>query len=118
MLKKENKLTSLIIKDLFNKKDTPFKIIRGIFFDLKVFYKKDNQDFKSAIIISGKIFKKAVERNKIRRQLYSILENFNKENFLQKDIYILIYPKKDIKNIKFSDLQKELYNTIINLLNK
>ncbi len=106
MLKKEFKLKSLEINNLLNKKETPFKIKRGVFFDVKIFLTNDK--FKSAIIISSKLFKKAKDRNKIRRQIYSILENMNKE----RDIFntYIFYPKKEINNTKFQDLIKEVYN--------
>lgn len=114
MLKKIYKLKSLQIKSLFNKKETPFKVIRGVFFDIKIFKNQNDLGNKNAVITSSKNFKKAIIRNKIRRRIYSIIEGFLKENQanIEKNLSILIYPKKEILNIKFSDLQKELYNSL------
>lgn len=115
MLKKAYKLISLEIKNLFTK-DTPIKITRGVFFDIKYTSLKieDKKNIGFAIVLSGKTFKKAVERNKIRRQIFSILEKYLKEKSLvfDQNLAFLIYPKKEIKTIKFLDLEKELYNTL------
>ncbi|MEA4910877.1 Ribonuclease P protein component [bioreactor metagenome] len=116
MLKKLYKLTSLEIKSLFTK-DTPNKVVRGVFFDIKYVSKKEEsskENFKFAIVLSQKNFKKAVERNKIRRQIFSILENYLKQQNLKKEanIYFLIYPKKEIRKLKFLDLKKEVYNVL------
>ncbi len=117
MLKKIFKLNSEEIKNLFDKKDTSFKNLRDVFFDIKAFYlKKDlNINFKSAVIISSKNFKKAVERNKIRRQIYSILESWQKENTNIENTFFIFYPKKEIINLSFLELKKEVYNTLNNL---
>ncbi|MEN9338634.1 MAG: Ribonuclease, partial [Candidatus Parcubacteria bacterium] len=113
MLKKINKFTSEEIKNLFKKENSSFKVIvkRTIFFDIKVIC-LDVESFKAGVVISGKLFKKAVERNKIKRKIFSIIESYTKEH--KKNMYILIFPKKDIVGLKFLDLKKELYNTLNN----
>lgn len=121
MLKKSYKLTSLDIKSVL-KKDTPIKMIRGVFFDIKYTQKElteKSKPFSFVIIISGKVFKKSVERNKIRRQIFSILEKYLKQKSLKNDkrLAFLIYPKKEIKNLKFLDLEKEVYNVLDKILN-
>lgn len=117
MLKKIFKLNSQEIKDLFDKKDTSLKTLRGVFFDIKAFYLKNdlNINFKSAIIISSKNFKRAIDRNKIRRQIYSILEVWQKENSNIKNTFFIFYPKKEIINFSFLELKKEVYNSLNNL---
>ena len=119
MLKKKLKLNSTEIKDIFIKK-TPYKVSRGVFFDIKIYYLKEenNIDLKISIILSSKNFKKAVIRNKIKRRLYSVLENWKKENSDIKNIFIVIYPKKEILNIEFLDLKKEVYNSLNNNIQK
>lgn len=119
MLSKKNKLTTVEIKNLFDKKDDnsfSLKTVRNNLFDVKTFsnINSDNSgDKKFAVILSGKTFKKAVDRNKIKRRINSILEKkieaLNKEN---KQAFIFIYPKKEIINIQFQDLEKELYNVL------
>lgn len=117
MLKKIYKLKSFEIKNFFNKKNTLLNSFRGVFFDLKVFKNNENR-IKITIIMSSKNFKKAIFRNKTRRQIYNILHLYAKENnsFLNKNISLFVYPKKEIKNISFLDLQKEVYNSLNNLI--
>lgn len=125
MLKKIYKLTSFEIKNIFVKKNTPIKIERGVFFDIK--YKKENilnlkegSLFKTGIVISKKNFKNSVDRNKIRRQIYTIIENYKKnlkDEYLENSkIFLIFYIKKEIKEIKFSLLEKEVYNTLNRIL--
>ncbi len=111
MLSKKYKLTSLEIKDLFTKKERSFfslKNSRNYLFDIKYFSNSTIKFNKYAVILSGKVFKKAVERNKIKRQIYSIIEKIEEK----KGDFILIYPKKVITSTIFQDLEKELYNVL------
>lgn len=115
MLAKKYKLTTSEIKDLFIKKERSFfsfKNTRNDLFDIKYFLNPEIGYNKYAVILSGKIFKKAVERNKIKRQIYSLIEKFEQK----KGSFVLIYPKKKITNTIFQDLQKELYNVLNNNL--
>ena len=129
MLSKKNKLNTEEIKSLFDKKEGFYfnlKTFRNYLFDIKIFSKNNKENTNSlsnisnnkfSVILSGKTFKKAVERNKIKRQIYSVTENYlkdikNTDNFY----FVLIYPKKEILNTKFQDLKKELYNTLNNNL--
>ncbi|MEI6353000.1 MAG: ribonuclease P protein component [Candidatus Nomurabacteria bacterium] len=118
MLAKIYKLTALEIKDLFNKKERSFfsfKNTRNELFDIKYFSNSEIRNNKYAVILSGKIFKKAIERNKIKRQIYTLIEKSNK-NSQKSGKYVLIYPKKEIINTLFQDLEKELYNVLNNNL--
>lgn len=113
MLSKKYKLTALEIKDLFSKKERSFfsfKNTKNDLFDIKYFSNTRIKDNKYGVILSGKIFKKAIERNKIKRQIYSIIENLEQK----KGFFLLIYPKKIILDSTFQDLQKELYNVLNN----
>ena len=124
MLKKKYKTTTLDIKNVFSKKkeeNTPYidgtkkevskekkllKIFRTNFFDLKIFLNQEG--LKVGVIISGKLFKRSVDRNKIKRRIFSIFSKIlknKKENLSQ---IFLFYPKKEIKDIKFQDLEKEI----------
>lgn len=126
MLSKKNKLNAEEIKNLFDKKEGfsfILKTIRHNLFDIKLFSSTNKENIipltynKFAVILSGKTFKKAVERNKIKRRIYSLLESYlkdlkNTNNFY----YVLIYPKKQSEDIIFQDLKKELYNILNNNL--
>lgn len=115
MLSKKYKLTTLEIKDLFDKKERSFfsfKNSRNNLFDIKYFSNPEIKSNKYAVILSSKTFKKAVTRNKIKRQIYSLVEKFE----AKAGCFVLIYPKKEIEKVLFQDLKKELYNVLNNNL--
>ena len=78
-----------------------------------IYYLKvnDNQPFKIAIIVSKKISKKAVVRNKIKRQIRAIVSSMNLNI---NNVHIVIVAKSlwldtdytNYKNILFNLLQK------------
>ncbi len=112
MLKKIYKLNSEELKTIFNKKNTSIKIIRGVFFDLKYIKKDEFENVKFSIILSSKNFKKAIIRNKVKRIFFSIIKDWQKDNNLFDSIQILIYPKKEVLNLLFLELKKEVYNSL------
>lgn len=121
MLKKGLKLKTFEIKNLFIKKGenkSLTKIERTNNFDIK-FYFNNSESLKFSVIAPNKIFKTAVNRNKIRRIFYSVFENYiknknkNNTNF-SKNIQIVVYPKRDSLNDNFENLEKE----VIYLFNK
>lgn len=88
------------------------KLIEGEVFSLRVTYLDNKKnDIRFVCIISKKTEKFAVNRNKVKRQVYSImLENIES---LNKSIYIQIFPKKNAFQKTFSCLKKDL-ETILN----
>lgn len=110
---KRQELNKILIK----KEEKLFKIIKTDFFDIKIFYYSKN---KGTIIVSKKTFKKAVERNKIKRLFYSILElyfidklkNKLEENKIEINYAFIFYPKKISKEITFEKLKEEVYNNL------
>ena len=59
---------------------------------------------KSAVIVSSSSYKKAVDRNLLRRRLYSIIaENFS----LRTGFTLTVTCKKGARAVPFADLQKE-----------
>lgn len=70
------------------------------FYILDEHYNGEPQDSQLAIIISGKVTKKSVTRNKLRRQIFSIFEQYPLKN---KSIVIRLLPgadKYDFEQIK------------------
>lgn len=65
-----------------------------------------SKSFHGSVVVSKKVYKKAVDRNKLRRQLYPILSAFHK-NTKKTAIYILI-TKPAIKDIPASKWREEL----------
>ncbi|PIR55022.1 ribonuclease P protein component [Candidatus Peregrinibacteria bacterium CG10_big_fil_rev_8_21_14_0_10_36_19] len=70
-------------------------------------YAKNDQIFcRYRTIVSKKIEKEAVDRNKLRRQIYEAARNsdYKSENGYD----ILLIPKKQILKKSFQDIQKDL----------
>ena len=90
MLKKRERLT----KQAF---DTSFKTGRrhhSTF--LQIIHDKNDSAFHGAVVVGKKVYKRAVDRNRLRRQLYGILYRTHQEQTLS-GTYILI-AKPPIKN--------------------
>ncbi len=60
-----------------------------------------------AVVVSKKVAKSAVERNRIRRRIYEALRK-NLEYIPEKKDYIFVVFSKTIKDMPFSELEKLL----------
>jgi ribonuclease P protein component len=102
MLKKTNRLTKT--KDI----DQVFKKGKS-FFGKTVGFKIANNDLgynRINFIVSTKISKKAVIRNRVKRQLRAIIEIEMKKMVSGKDLIIIALPP--IVNLSFSEINLEL----------
>ena len=72
-----------------------------------VLYLCPNIDYSIVnVIISKKIIKSSVERNKYKRRLREVIRNFYQNDLSQKQI--LIYAKKKIAKLDYWDIKEEL----------
>jgi len=68
-------------------------------------YSRESES-KFAIIVSKKISKKAIERNKIRRKIYAVLRlNLT---LIQQPINCVIIPHKHILEFDYQDIEAQL----------
>lgn len=77
------------------------KIARDDFLNIRFL----NNNFfhgRFAVVISSKVFKKAVTRNLIRRRLFAILRTQNFKKFFD---MIIVVKKKEIAFLSFEDLK-------------
>jgi ribonuclease P protein component len=63
-----------------------------------------------SVVVSKKIEKGAVQRNKIRRRLYDIVRKYHKENVVT-GVYIFLV-KAPIVGITYATLKEEVQNII------
>ena len=116
MLKKEHKIKSTDKIDFINKKiinTNLFKVVFGIYktlnnTDIITKSEMSNTEIdKVRVIISNKINKKSVIRNKIKRRIYYF---FLENNILkEKNIaYIITVIKKSPQAPKYNEIEKEL----------
>lgn len=74
-----------------------------------LFTKNSLDHYRYAISINKKIEKKAVNRNKIKRQIRAILKENKYTNF---PCDLLIFPKKNFLDVKFIDKKQDLLKLI------
>lgn len=96
MLPKSKRITA---QDFKGKKTR--LVYRGAFFDISL---SPAETTKFACIISKKRIKRAVDRNQVRRRVYSSLKDTNISN----SAYIFIYPTKNAAHAPKKDILEEL----------
>ena len=113
MLKKELRLKKASDFAFVAKKGS---IINTPYFNLKYILSKFD-DIKVGIVISAKISKKAIIRNKIKRQIRHIVYKY--KELLPKGIRIFIQVKSEYINnkISFSELEKILFFSLSEIKN-
>ena len=105
MLPKENRLTSKELKDVGR-----FSLLRGVYIDIK---RLEKFEVKYSCILSAKTFKKAVDRNKVRRLVYGILqEDIISHSTRSKRRSALLYPKKNILGVDREILKREILSNL------
>jgi ribonuclease P protein component len=66
-----------------------------------------NPNFHASVVVSKKIARLAVERNRIRRQIYDMVRRYKKEHMELHGVYIFIV-QKGIHTIKSTTSLKEI----------
>ena len=100
MLAKKNKLPTTNLKYTLKKDDLSY----SRFFVIRTSNSRNNLK-QFATVISRKISKKAVVRNKIKRQLFESIRPELPRIKAQQTVFI---PKKNIHNANFSDIKKDI----------
>ncbi len=106
MLKKKERLT----KKEF---DRFFASGRRLHFPLFTTIFSPAPDFHAIVVVGKKVYKSAVDRNRLRRRLYNILYRLSRENEL-KGVYIVL-TKPTAAKANFAALKAEMEKMIINL---
>lgn len=70
--------------------------------------------FHAAVVVGKKVYKRAVDRNRLRRRLYNIIYRASREKNL-KGVYIVL-SKPEVKNFDFATIKDSLEN-LVGLLN-
>lgn len=67
-----------------------------------------NKESKACVVVSKKTEKRAVGRNKMKRQFYGLLGKFLKPSVGLSATKVIIYPKKEAQNTNFNELKNEM----------
>jgi ribonuclease P protein component len=108
MLPKKNRISK---ENFPSPKRQGFRVFSQLF---SVVFYKGEEEIRMAVVVSKKIAKTAVMRNRIRRKMYSILREGTKRT--NKKGTLVIYPKKEALTAKFSVLEKEVVEVIHKVL--
>jgi ribonuclease P protein component len=74
-------------------------------------YVENNKDFSGfCVIISRKLSGKAVERNRLRRQIYEAIRTSGLTEKSTNNVDIALIPKKPILKKSFSEIKEDLIN--------
>lgn len=109
MLKKKERLT----KKEF---DRSFSLGRRAHTSLFTLVSHTSDDFHGAVVVGKKVFKRAVDRNRLRRRLYNILYRLSRANNL-KGVYIIL-TKPTAGKASFAELQSAAEGVLAGLSKK
>ncbi len=91
------------------------KYVSNSYLTINLGKQKPTDDFisKVAFVVSKKIDKRAVVRNKIKRRMREIYKNYMEENKgFPKWMSMIFSAKSDVKDIDFQTFKIEMYNLI------
>jgi ribonuclease P protein component len=107
MLPKKQKLNRANFGKVLQKS----KKIEGENFSFRARFEEKSEKSRYSVVVSAKVSKKAVDRNRLKRQVYEVLAN----NAPKTGILGVIYAKKDSVELDFKAINKEvseLFNQI------
>lgn len=107
MLPKAHKMKT---EDHLNTRSEKGLFVYSDLFSLKVLENKDKTDIWS-IIVSSKVAKRAVDRNKIRRRIYTIIEK-NRKNLIKQDFIGVFIVKGPILKVSFVEIEQEVKKSL------
>jgi ribonuclease P protein component len=97
--------TSRISREDFEKVMKKGGFLNSSFFTFR-FLENPLKSTHFSVVVSKKIAKTAVSRNKIRRRVYSIIKKHTKE--LKKPYFITFFAKKGVETAKFNEVEQDI----------
>lgn len=97
------------------------KFIPGQFLNLKIWkidtvkYAKrayTGNELKFAFVVGVKIDKRAVMRNRLKRQMREVVRLLLKEDKIEKGFFVLVMAKKEMIGIEYSAIEQDIYVTL------
>ncbi len=82
-------------------------VVRGKYFAVKHAYNPKRKTYRVAVVVSKKVSKSAVVRNRIRRRLYEAVRGLEQGVTQPYDIAIMVY-SEDLATIKSEALHQQL----------
>jgi len=107
MISKKKRLNRATFAEIIKKS----KKIEGKVFSYRLHFLKNGLKHRFSVVVSSKVSSKAVIRNKIRRQIYEILEKMT----FSKGVAIVVYVKKEALGLDYMAINKEISNNLSNI---
>jgi len=70
----------------------------------------ESSDFRASVVVSKKVLKKAHERNRLKRRIYSALEELQKES--SHKIMLVVYPRAEALTLPLRHIVKDLQSAL------
>lgn len=83
------------------------QVVRGQYFSIKYANNLKRTKFRVAVVVSKKVSKSAVVRNRIRRRLYEAIREIQTQIKQPFDIVIMVY-SKDLSKLQSKELRRLL----------
>jgi ribonuclease P protein component len=87
--------------------------VRGSFLQLKYLSRQDQSRYRAAVVVSRKVHKSAVVRNRIRRRIYEILRQ-QQAKLLGLDVIVTVFSEQvaELEAAKLSNSLTELIDKV------
>ena len=83
------------------------EIVRGQYFSLKYINNPRRKSYRAAVVVSRKVHKSAVVRNRIRRRMYELIRLYVPANVAPYDLVFVVYSDM-IASMSPAELQEQL----------
>jgi len=87
------------------------KNTRGQFFAIKFIENKKRDTYRLAVVVSKKVSKSAVVRNRIRRRIYEVFRSLQMRTDLAHDIVITVYSEQ-IASMEHKELRQQIIDQL------
>jgi ribonuclease P protein component len=94
--------------------------VRGKFISLKFAQRRPDQSYRVAVVVSRKVHKSAVVRNRIRRRLYEIIRQSDEGLLGHQDLVLTVFSDQVAvtEHPKLSDMVTDLLQKAVEKANK
>lgn len=83
-----------------------FKQYSSQFLSAKIFEVEKSLDTRFAVVVSKKIYQKAVQRNKLKRQIHQMIQDLYPKT--KKGTYVVLYPLPGVENLSYREVEEEV----------
>lgn len=83
------------------------KTVRGTYGSLKFVYNSRGQTYRAAVVVSRKVHKSAVVRNRIRRRVYEVIRSLEPKLNGPYDFIFTVY-SENLATMDYSELATEI----------